>query len=43
MKKHVNAKENFYNRHKRIRAMLFRQRMQLIRILYGGNNYAGIA
>lgn len=43
MKKHMSAKENFYNRHRRIRTMLFRQRMQLIRILCSKNNYAGLA
>lgn len=43
MKKHTSAQENFYNRHKRIRTMLFRQRMQLIRILYSRKSYAGIA
>lgn len=40
MKKHTDVKERIANHHRQVRSILFRQRMQLIRVLYGGKSYA---
>lgn len=40
MKKHTDIKERIYSHNRRVRSILFQQRMQLIRVLYGGKSYA---
>ena len=41
MKKHTEIKERIYSQNRKVRSLLFQQRRQLIRVLYGGKSYTG--